>query len=167
MSKVQRAGVSILIAGAVSVLPLFLALTGFLSVPGAMLTLLLFGPRVQMTEPLVRAPMNFIVWSAGLYFAVDLWRWGQSNPSRKAPGAARWIFIFWVALLLPWLVVAPLSVMAFDAGYNPTSYAFVWSVWTYPIAVGIAAVFRRWVPWVVLLPVLNFAACGVPALLPK
>lgn len=47
----------------------------------------------------------------------------------------RILFFIWVILLVPWLVIAPLSGMAFDGGYTVSAYAFVLSVWTYPVAV--------------------------------
>ena len=38
-----------------------------------------------------------------------------------------------VASLLLWLVVAATSVMAFDSGESPQAWAFVITVWSYPI----------------------------------
>jgi hypothetical protein len=38
-----------------------------------------------------------------------------------------------VASLFFWLVVAGLSVMAFDSGESPEAWAFVLTVWSYPI----------------------------------
>ena len=81
--------------------------------------------------------------------------------------ATKYIFLFWVVLLIPWLLVAGLSGMAFDGGYTAEAYTFFWSVWAYPITVGIVAVFRRWVPWIVLLPLLTLAGCGASELLHK
>jgi hypothetical protein len=127
----------------------------------------LFSPEVQLTSQPVRVLANLIVWSMALYFGHALWRWGQTNPARQTPTAANRVFVFWLVLLLPWLLFASLSVMAFDAGYTAETRAFVFSVWTYPITVGIAAVVRRWVPWLVLLPLVNVAGCGVSGLLPK
>jgi hypothetical protein len=114
-----------------------------------------------------RAVGSAIVWSIVLYFGAALWNWGHTHPTRQTPTAARYIFFFWAVLLIPWLLVAPLSGMAFDAGYTAEAYAFVWSVWTYPITVGIVAVCRRWVPWIVLLPLLNIAGCGASEFLHK
>jgi hypothetical protein len=67
------------------------------------------------------------------------------------------LFLFWLVLLLPWLVLAPLSLMAFDAGPEFLVYVFVWSIWTYPISVGVVWWFRRDVPLIAFLPCLNIA----------
>jgi hypothetical protein len=167
MSKIERAVCSVLIASAASFAPLFIPFASFLLVPGAILTLLLFGQKVPLTSQAPRILMNLIVWSIALYFGVALWKWGQTNPTRQMPTAAKGIFIFWLVLVIPWLLLAPLSGMAFDAGYTSEAYAFVWSVWTYPITVGIVALCRRWVPWIVLLPILNIVGCGASELLHK
>ncbi len=167
MSKVQRVVFSILIASAASLLSLIFPFARFLSVPGALVTLLLFGRRVALTSQPVQALMNVVVCSVTLYFGVALWKWGQTHPTRQTPTAAKYVFVFWLVLLFPWLLFAPLSGMAFDAGPTAEAYTFFWSVWTYPITVGIAAVFRRWVPWLVLLPLLNVAGCGASDLLHK
>jgi len=53
------------------------------------------------------------------------------------------LFSIWLILLLPWLFLAPLAPMAFDAGPTFKTYVFVWSIWTYPAAVGIAAIVRK------------------------
>jgi hypothetical protein len=113
----------------------------------------------------VRAVASAFLWSLLLYFGAALWNWGQTHPTRQSPTAAKSVFVFWAVLLIPWLLIAPLSVMAFDGGYTAGAYAFFWSVWTYPIAVVIVAVCRRWVPWIVLLPLLNLAGCGASELL--
>ncbi len=165
MSKVQRVVFSILMASSASLLTLAFPSASFLSLPGALVALLLFGTPVQNTSQPVRALTNVIVWSMALYFGAALWKWGQTHPTRQTPTAAKYVFVFWLVLLLPWLLIAPLSAMAFDAGSTAEAYTFVWSVWTYPITVGIVAVFRRWVPWLVLLPLLNVAACGASGLL--
>ena len=115
----------------------------------------------------MRAVLSAVIWSLLLYFGLALWKWGQTHPTRQSPTAAKYVFVFWAVLLIPWLLLAPLSGMAFDAGYKAEAYAFVWSVWTYPITVGIVAVCRRWVPWIVLLPLLNIAGCSASGLLPK
>ena len=47
--------------------------------------------------------------------------------------------------------------MAFDGGPSFKAYCFVWSVWTYPIAVSIAGLFRKSAPWLLALPLLNIA----------
>ena len=75
------------------------------------------------------------------------------------------MLIIWVVLIIPWFLWAGLSGMAFDGGYTAEAYTFVWSVWTYPISVLIAAVLRRWRPEFVLLPILNFVGCGIANML--
>ena len=69
------------------------------------------------------------------------------------------LFLLGVFLLLPWLILAPLSGMAFDAGPGFTTYLFVLSVWTYPLAVGIVWKFRERAPLTALVPCLNIAMC--------
>ena len=169
MKNLGRLVISVLISVVISFLPLFFpsaSFLRFLSLPGAMVAFL-FGAGVRDVSEPARVVSNLIVWSIALYFGPELWKWGQSNPTRQTPPAAKAVFVFWLVLLLPWLLVAPLSGMAFDAGYTSEAYALVWSVWTYPISVGVTAVFRRWVPWLVLLPLLNVAGCCASGLLHK
>jgi hypothetical protein len=67
------------------------------------------------------------------------------------------ILLFWKLLLVPWLLLAPLSGMAFDAG--PTrGHLFMWFFWTYPVSVLISAVFKEVVPAIVALPLVNVIA---------
>lgn len=168
ISKRKRLMSSVLIASAVSLLPVALPFFTFLWFPGTVLGLMLFGTRMLFASFIpVRAIASAVLWSMLFYFGAALWNWGQTRPTRQNPTAARYVFVFWAVLLVPWLLLAPLSGMAFDGGYNAEAYAFAWSVWTYPITVGIAAVCRRWVPWVVLLPLLNIAGCGASDLLHK
>jgi len=61
---------------------------------------------------------------------------------------------FWL-LLLPWLIFAPLSGMAFDGGSTFKAYTFFWSTLTYPITLCAAFLLRRKAPMASLLPVLN------------
>jgi hypothetical protein len=68
------------------------------------------------------------------------------------------LFRFWVFLLLPWLIVAPLSGMAFDAGYKFAVYVFVFAIWTYPVSVAMVWKFREKIPLIALLPCVNAAA---------
>ncbi len=51
-----------------------------------------------------------------------------------------------VASLLLWLVVAGLSVMAFDSGESPQAWAFVITVWSYPI-VPLALAIGAWIAY--------------------
>jgi hypothetical protein len=166
MSRVHRAGLAILIAAATSLLPFAFDGLIFLCLPGALL-LLVLGRNLPLTPLSERAACNFLVWLPAVYFFPNLWQWGQSHPNRPTPSAAKVLFIVWLVLLLPWFLFAGLSGMAFDAGPSAEAYTFVWSVWTYPVTLGIAAVLRRWVPWIVLLPFLNMAACIAPGLLHK
>ena len=68
---------------------------------------------------------------------------------------ARNVFIVWVALMIPWVVIAPLSGMAFDAGPCWTAYLFVWSVLTYPICLIVAWKLWRVAPFMMWLPLVN------------
>lgn len=71
------------------------------------------------------------------------------------------LFVLWLLLLLPWIVIAPLSGMMFDAPPTIGVYVLFWTILTYPVPVIIAAVLRKKVPAIVLLPLLNFAVFGV------
>ncbi len=58
-----------------------------------------------------------------------------STPPRSR-GALAWLIISQVLALLsllPWLVIAGLSVMAFDAGYSTEAVLFVGTIWAYPL----------------------------------
>ena len=58
----------------------------------------------------------------------------QAAKSRR--GLLIWLIVsqvLAVASLLFWLVVAGLSVMAFDLGESPQAWAFVITIWSYPI----------------------------------
>jgi hypothetical protein len=66
------------------------------------------------------------------------------------------LFWLWVILLIPCIPFIPLSAMAFDAGYTLDAYLVFWSVASYPVTVGIAALTRKKVPGMVFLPLLNF-----------
>ncbi len=129
---------------------------------------LLFGVRVQVTAPpWLRVLSNVIMWTVMLYFGSLLLKWGRGTPTQQTPRAARALFIFWIVLLVPWLLLAPLSGMAFDGGYTAEAYTFAWSVWTYPITVGLTAVLRRFVVWIVWLPLVNLVGCVSSELLHK
>lgn len=67
----------------------------------------------------------------------------------------KYLFFIWLILLLPWMPLAPLSLMAFDAGSTIRAYIFISSMWTYPFLVLIVAIFKDRKSWVVLLPFLN------------
>jgi hypothetical protein len=71
------------------------------------------------------------------------------------------LFVLWFFLLVPWLPLAMVSLMAFDAGPTFGVYLFVWSIWTYPVSVGIAWLFRSRVIVAPLLPFVNIVFCLV------
>ena len=67
------------------------------------------------------------------------------------------LFLLWIVLLLPWLLFATTSLMAFDAGPSLAVYILVASIWTYPVSVGIVWWFRDREPRIALLPCVNIA----------
>jgi hypothetical protein len=71
------------------------------------------------------------------------------------------LFVLWLLLILPWIVIAPLSAMMFDAPPTLGVYVGFWTILTYPVPVGIAALLRKRAPEIVLLPLLNFAVFGI------
>jgi hypothetical protein len=81
---------------------------------------------------------------------------------QKASELAKLVALgIWLVLLLPWLYVAPLSFMAFDAGDSLHARFFVLSVCTYPIAVAIVLALRKARPWLLLLPCINLVGMFV------
>ena len=76
---------------------------------------------------------------------------------RKQSTTTEVLFVVWLILLLPWIFFAPLSLMAFDGGSTVLVYTFLFSFWTYPLAVLIVKIFRERSPLIVLLPCLNIA----------
>jgi hypothetical protein len=74
-------------------------------------------------------------------------------PPQRRTGLLVWLIIsqlLALGSLLIWLIVAGLSVMAFDSGESPAAWTFVIAVWAYPLfplltAVGawIAYAFRK------------------------
>lgn len=69
MSAMKQALFSVLVAGAVSCLPLVLRLASFLWVPGSLINAFLFGVRAQMTAPSwLRVVSNMIMWSPAAIF---------------------------------------------------------------------------------------------------
>lgn len=58
-----------------------------------------------------------------------------STPQRSR-GALAWLIVSQVLAalsLLPWLLIAGLSVMAFDAGFTTEAALFVGAIWAYPL----------------------------------
>ena len=158
---------SVLVACAASAIAWVLNPAWFLTVPGALLTMALFGRVASMTNRPLRIGLNVVATSILLYTGAALWTWGNSNQKQPAPSAMRALFIFWLVLLIPWMLVGPLSAMAFDGGASPEAYVFFWSTISYPVSVALAALLRRWFPNAVILPVLNFAGCFASPLLHK
>lgn len=68
------------------------------------------------------------------------------------------MFFIWNILLLPWVVMAPLLGMAFDAPPTPSIYLGVWSIWLYPLSVGIVWMFRKKYALIILFPCVNIVA---------
>jgi hypothetical protein len=158
---------SVLIAVTTSALAWMFNLAWFLTLPGGLLTMALFGQAASMMNRPLRIALNVVATSIVLYFGASLWAWGNRNGKQPAPSATRAVFIFWLILLVPWMMFGPLSGMAFDGGATAEAYVFFWSTITYPVSVALAALFRRWYPYAVILPVLNFAACCTSPLLHK
>jgi hypothetical protein len=79
----------------------------------------------------------------------------QPVGSSTDPPFVKKLLGFWVFLLIPWFPFAALAGMAFDGGRTLNAYIFVWSLWTYPVALVISVILKRWVPNMILLPFLN------------
>jgi hypothetical protein len=67
------------------------------------------------------------------------------------------LFLLWMVLLAPWLLVATTSLMVFDGGPSLVTYIFVASIWIYPVSVGIVWWFRDREPLIAFVPLLNIA----------
>jgi hypothetical protein len=145
------------ISSVISLLPLIYPKPVFLLFPGTLaLALLGVFPATHQTAQIVS---NFVAWPLALFVGYSLWRWGRSSRIGSTPAAVKALFIFWLILLIPWLLLAGVSGMAFDAGPRLDAYVFFWSTLTYPITLAIAAAFRKWSTFFVLLPLVNVAAC--------
>ena len=77
------------------------------------------------------------------------------------------LFLLWLVLLLPWLVLAPMYGMVLDAGPQLALYISIGFVWTYPISVWLVWKYRDDVPFVALVPVVNIAGCIFAAMFSK
>jgi len=77
------------------------------------------------------------------------------------------LFFLWVALFLPWLVLAPFLGMAFEGSPTFGAYVFFLSTLTYPLVVVIAAIFRKRAPIIAFIPFLNVVTVGLFFLLSK
>ena len=85
--------------------------------------------------------------------------------SKKSPMWTTVLLGFWIILLVPWIVITPLSAMGFDAGYTVDAYTLFWSLLTYPITVLMGGLLRRKRAILILLPCTNFLALWlVPAI---
>ena len=84
----------------------------------------LFGRIASMTNRPLRLVLNIVATSIVLYLGASLWAWGNSHEKQPTPSAARALFIFWLILLVPWMLVGPLSGMAFDGGATAEAYVF-------------------------------------------
>jgi hypothetical protein len=73
-----------------------------------------------------------------------------------------------LASLVFWLLVAGLSVMAFDSGSTPEAWTFVIAVWSYPI-IPLVLVIAAWIAYAkrrnVLAAVLSGLSFAPPVLL--
>jgi len=67
------------------------------------------------------------------------------------------LFFLWIILALPWLIFAPRLGMVFDSGepHSLKVYTLLVAVWSYPLAVTLAAVLRHKMPMIAFLPFLN------------
>src|SRR5262245_17028892 len=65
-------------------------------------------------------------------FGVAHWKCGQTHPTRQTPAAAKYAFVFWLVLLIPWLLFALCRAWPLRRAPTAGAYTFVWSVWTYP-----------------------------------
>jgi len=73
----------------------------------------------------------------------------------------KFLFFVWLILLLPWIVVAPLIAMAYDAKPTLSVYIGTWCIWIYPLSVGVVWMFRKKNPAVALFPCMNFVVFTV------
>jgi hypothetical protein len=85
----------------------------------------------------------------------------------RADAVAAALFLVWLVLLLPWLLIAPLSFMAFDGDSQLLAYTYVGLIWTYPLSVGLVWWFRDQSPLIAFFPFVNIATCILLALLEK
>ncbi len=161
----RRAAFSVYVASVTSTLALVFDPAWFLTLPGGLLTAALFGSIASMTNRPLRLGLNVVATSILLYSGGALLAWGNGGRGKPVPSATRVVFIVWLILLVPWMLVGPLSAMAFDGGATPEAYVYFWSTITYPASVALAGLLRRKYPYAVILPTLNFAACFTSSLL--
>ena len=152
----RLAFISGLIACGVSALAWAFNFAWFLTLPGGILTNVLFGRVSSMTNRPLRLGLNVVGTSILIYLGAALWTWGKTHQQRPAPSGTQALFVFWCILLAPWMLFGPLSAMAFDGGYTAQAYVFFGSSITYPISVVLAAILRRWYPYAVLVMCVKF-----------
>jgi hypothetical protein len=75
---------------------------------------------------------------------------------------AKILLFVWVILLIPWVVMAPLSGMAFDGGNTIGAWSAVVSIWSYGPLVFAAFKLLGRSRKAVLLPFLSIAAIVLP-----
>ena len=76
---------------------------------------------------------------------------------KKFDRISKVLLVIWIILLIPDLLLFFPIAMAFDGGYTWQAYTAVSCVWSYPFVLLGAALFRKKVPFLVLLPALNVA----------
>jgi len=95
----------------------------------------------------------------------------DDEASQRIDWLADVLMLVWFALLIPWLPVAFVSGMVFDAGRNLGLYIMVWSILLYPVSVAVAAKFRDGIPRLVCFPFCNgalfFLGAALGSYLPK
>ena len=77
----------------------------------------------------------------------------------------KFLFFVWLALLLPWLVEAPLIAMMYDAPPTLSIYIGTCAIWSYPLSVGVVWMLRKKNPAVALFPCMNVVVFGVALLI--
>lgn len=65
------------------------------------------------------------------------------------------LFIVWLILLLPWIVVTPFLALLFDGPRTLSVYIGAWSIWSYPLSVGVVWMFKGKNPVASLFPCMN------------
>ena len=98
----------------------------------------------------------------------------QMHTLREPPRIARlssreihtaWFLLFaiWALLLVPWFTLFGLTGMAWDSGNSPSIVDGIGiaCIWTYPVMLVVALIFRRKLPALILLPSLNIVVLTV------
>jgi len=91
---------------------------------------------------------------------------GTVKNSTLEQKSAATLFLIWNVLLLPWVFIAPLLAMIFDAPPTFSTYVFVWSIWSYPLSVGIVWIFRKKHPLITLFPCINLVVFLIASYVP-